>query len=137
MKKHKKLTINILKQTTGCTNRQELGSVIRPLLRSKPGLTRLHNQYLLCVYANAMREPPETEIAPWVSHQGKANLLPKPATGDAHERRLKKEVMSLPARDRRRMKEIPDVSRHVSTTAFVPINRRRKKRGAANIPSYV
>ena len=30
--------------------------------------------------------------------------------GDAAEQRLKTEVMQLPARDRRRLKEVPDVS---------------------------
>lgn len=36
-------------------------------------------------------------------------MLSKPVSGDAAEQRLKTEVMQLPARDRRRLKDISDV----------------------------
>jgi len=37
-------------------------------------------------------------------------VLSKPVVGDAAEQRLKTEVMQMPARDRRRLKEVQDVS---------------------------
>ena len=43
-------------------------------------------------------------------------VLSKPVSGDAAEQRLKTEVMQLPARERRRLKEVPDVS-HLCTLA--------------------
>lgn len=98
---------------TGLLNRTELSRQIDHLI-VKPEIQRLHNQYFLAVEVNATRDVPESDVATWVSHQGKINSAPKAVTGDAHERRLKKEVMSLPARDRRRMKEIPDVCFYVS-----------------------
>ncbi|KAJ6260592.1 hypothetical protein Dda_4818 [Drechslerella dactyloides] len=92
----------------GLTNRTELSRVIDPFLQ-KPEIQRLHNQFFLSVTANATREAPEGDVATWVSHQGKTSSVPKTASGDAYERRLKKEIMAIPARDRRRMKEIPEV----------------------------
>lgn len=52
-------------------------------------------------------------MAPWVSANDKPTVLSKPVVGDAAEQRLKMEVMAMPARDRRRLKEIPEVSRHI------------------------
>ena len=57
-----------------------------------------------------MRDPPEQGVASWVSANDKPMVLPKPVSGNAAEQRLKTEVMQLPARDRRRLKEVPDVS---------------------------
>lgn len=57
-----------------------------------------------------MRDPPDQVVAPWVSANDKPVVLSKPVSGDAAEQRLKTEVKQLPARDRRRLKEIPDVS---------------------------
>lgn len=51
-----------------------------------------------------------------MSANDKPTVLPKPVSGDAAEQRLKTEVKQLPARDRRRLKEIPDVS----TTFDIP-----------------
>jgi transcriptional coactivator HFI1/ADA1 len=48
-------------------------------------------------------------VAPWVSANDKPTALSKPIAGDAAEQRLKAEVMQLPARDRRRLKDIRDV----------------------------
>lgn len=47
-------------------------------------------------------------LAPWVSANDKPTIGvgAKPVTGDAAERRLKGEVMQLPTRDRRRIKEL-------------------------------
>ncbi|KAK6359795.1 transcriptional coactivator hfi1/ADA1 [Orbilia brochopaga] len=99
----------------GLTNRTEFARVIDPFLQ-KPEIQRLHNQFFLSVTANATREPPEGDVATWVSHQGKTSSVPKTASGDAYERRLKKEIMAIPARDRRRMKEIPEIPDDIPST---------------------
>jgi hypothetical protein len=68
----------------------------------------LHNQLLAAIHGNLTREMPDQGPAPWVS----ANDKPapptgaKPVTGDATERRLKGDIMQLPARDRRRIKDL-------------------------------
>lgn len=51
---------------------------------------------------------PDQGLAPWVSANDKpsATTGSKPVSGDAAERRLKGEVMQLPARDRRRIKDL-------------------------------
>jgi len=51
---------------------------------------------------------PDLGLASWVSANDKptANTGAKPVTGDAAERRLKGEVMQLPNRDRRRIKDL-------------------------------
>jgi transcriptional coactivator HFI1/ADA1 len=51
---------------------------------------------------------PDIGLAPWVSANDKPTTTTgsKPISGDAAERRLKGEVMQLPARDRRRIKEL-------------------------------
>ncbi|EPS37817.1 hypothetical protein H072_8344 [Dactylellina haptotyla CBS 200.50] len=99
----------------GLTNRTELTRIVEPLLQ-KPETQRLHNQFFLTVHVNATREAPEGDVATWVSHQGKTSSAPKTASGDAYERRLKKEIMAIPARDRRRMKEIPEPPDDVPST---------------------
>lgn len=46
-----------------------------------------------------------------MSANDKPTVLSKPVVGDAAEQRLKTEVMQLPARERRRLKEVcPEVS---------------------------
>lgn len=58
---------------------------------------------------------PDQGLAPWVSANDKPSTAAgsKPVSGDAAERRLKGEVMQLPSRDRRRIKDLVhnDVSR--------------------------
>lgn len=68
----------------------------------------LHNQLLAAIYGNLTREMPDQGLAPWVSANDKpaANVGAKPVTGDAAERRLKADVMQLPTRDRRRIKDL-------------------------------
>lgn len=75
---------------------------------------RLHNQLILGMLYNSMRDPPPLEIAPWVSSTNKPSALagaggPGKGNADAHEARLKVEVMALAGRDRRRIKEIAEV----------------------------
>ena len=59
---------------------------------------------------------PDQGLAPWVSANDKPSAPgTKPVTGDAAERRLKGDVMQLPSRDRRRIKDLAhnDVSLHL------------------------
>lgn len=68
----------------------------------------LHNQLVAAIYGNVTREMPDQGLAPWVSANDKPSTSTgsKPTSGDASERRLKGEVMQLPARDRRRIKDL-------------------------------
>ena len=76
-------------------------------------MEHLHNSLITAVYANAHREPPEPGVAPWVA----ANDKPVSGTGgsgvgkggDKVEERLRKEIMALPGKDRRRLKEVIEV----------------------------
>lgn len=51
-----------------------------------------------------------------MSANDKPTVLSKPVVGDAAEQRLKTEVMQIPARDRRRLKEVQDVSATLKIT---------------------
>ncbi|TKA27009.1 hypothetical protein B0A50_05200 [Salinomyces thailandicus] len=73
----------------------------------------LHNALITALYANCIRDAPGTEVAPWVvavdrpAGGGKAGGGGGlGAQGDEAEERLKREVMSLGARDRRRIKAL-------------------------------
>ncbi|PNH38789.1 hypothetical protein VD0004_g8052, partial [Verticillium dahliae] len=93
----------------GRLNQAEYAERIDPILES-PGGERehLHNQLVAAIYGNVTREMPDQGLAPWVSANDKpaTNTGSKPVSGDAAERRLKGEVMQLPARDRRRIKDL-------------------------------
>jgi transcriptional coactivator HFI1/ADA1 len=86
---------------------------------------RLHNQLVAAIYGNVTREMPDQGLAPWVSANDKpsATTGSKPVSGDAAERRLKGEVMQLPSRDRRRLKDLAlnDVRR--PRWAFISLDR--------------
>jgi transcriptional coactivator HFI1/ADA1 len=69
---------------------------------------RLHNSLLSALISNMMRDAPAAEVAPWVSASDKPNSVSKLPAGDVNERRLKKEVMAISARERRRIKDVPD-----------------------------
>ncbi|KAH6674215.1 transcriptional regulator of RNA polII, SAGA, subunit-domain-containing protein [Halenospora varia] len=71
-------------------------------------IEHLHNQLISAIYANVTREMPDHGVASWVSANDKptAGAGSKPVSGDAAEQRLKTEVMQLPARDRRRIKDL-------------------------------
>lgn len=93
----------------GRLNQTEYSERIDPILDSPNGdKVHLHNQLLAAIHGNLTREMPDQGPAPWVS----ANDKPapptgaKPVTGDATERRLKGDIMQLPARDRRRIKDL-------------------------------
>ncbi|KAI2640131.1 transcriptional regulator of RNA polII, SAGA, subunit-domain-containing protein [Xylaria nigripes] len=94
---------------TGRLNQVEYSERIDPILASPNGEKwHLHNQLLAAIYGNLTREMPDVGLAPWVSANDKptANVGAKPVTGDAAERRLKADVMQLPSRDRRRIKDL-------------------------------
>jgi len=73
-------------------------------------IEHLHNQLMVGLLANLGRDGPDAGVAPWVSATDKPTVLSKSAVGNAAETRLKGEVMQLPARERRRVKDIPEVS---------------------------
>ena len=94
----------------GLLNQQELCDRTDHFLTVDPHIEHLHNQLIAGILANAGREPPEPGVAPFVSANDKPVVVAKPVSGDAAEQRLKTEVMQLPARDRRRLKDVPEVS---------------------------
>lgn len=87
-------------------------------MTSDPNIEHLHNQLIAGIFANVGRDLPEPGVAPWVSANDKPTVLAKPVSGDAAEQRLKTEIMRLPARDRRRLKEVPDVSSLIPLKTF-------------------
>jgi transcriptional coactivator HFI1/ADA1 len=71
-------------------------------------IEHLHNQLVAAIYGNVTREMPDHGVASWVSANDKPTTGAgnKPVSGDAAEQRLKTEVMQLPSRDRRRLKDL-------------------------------
>ncbi|AEO57038.1 hypothetical protein MYCTH_2302759 [Thermothelomyces thermophilus ATCC 42464] len=93
----------------GRLNQAEFSERIEPILASPDGTREhLHNQLIAAIYGNVTREMPDQGLAPWVSANDKPSTTAgsKPVSGDAAERRLKGEVMQLPPRDRRRIKDL-------------------------------
>jgi transcriptional coactivator HFI1/ADA1 len=93
----------------GRLNQAEYSERIDPILDSPNGdKIHLHNQLLAAIHGNLTREMPDQGPAPWVSANDKPvpPVGSKPVTGDAAERRLKGDIMQLPARDRRRIKDL-------------------------------
>ncbi|KAL2118615.1 hypothetical protein VTJ04DRAFT_8275 [Mycothermus thermophilus] len=93
----------------GRLNQAEFSAIVDPILASPDGTREhLHNQLIAAIYGNVTREMPDPGLAPWVSANDKPSTTAgsKPVSGDAAERRLKGEVMQLPARDRRRIKDL-------------------------------
>lgn len=91
----------------GRLNQIEFSERIDPIINNGEK-EHLHNQLLAALYANVTREMPDQGLAPWVSANDKptVGIGSKPVSGDAAERRLKGEVMQLPSRDRRRIKDL-------------------------------
>lgn len=92
----------------GGLSQDEFSERIEPVLVGQNGEgDHLHNQIMAAVYGNVTREMPDQGLALWVSSNDKpAASTAKAVTGDAAERKLKGEVMLLPARDRRRIKDL-------------------------------
>ncbi|RCI13367.1 hypothetical protein L249_1017 [Ophiocordyceps polyrhachis-furcata BCC 54312] len=94
---------------TGRLSQAEYSDRIDSLLGGDNGdKDHLHNLLIAALLGNVTREMPDQGIAPWVSANDKpvVPVASKPVTGDAAERRLKGDVMQLPARDRRRIKDL-------------------------------
>lgn len=84
-------------------------------------LDNLHNQLICGIYTNITRETPDHGFASWVSANDKPTMASsKQVSGDATEQRLKSEVMQLPSRDRRRLKDVSmnSVSPHDHITDY-------------------
>ncbi|KAI4259139.1 MAG: hypothetical protein L6R42_004735 [Xanthoria sp. 1 TBL-2021] len=92
----------------GHLDQNELSLHIDHYVCADPNTVHLHNQLIAAIYGNVLRDVPDQGVAPWVSANDKPALLSKPLAGDEAEQRLKREVMQLPARDRRRIKEVTD-----------------------------
>ncbi|KAI4138902.1 MAG: hypothetical protein L6R39_006557 [Caloplaca ligustica] len=92
----------------GRLNQNELSLQIDHFLCADPNTQHLHNQLIAAIYGNVLRDVPDQGVASWVSANDKPTLLSKPLAGDEAEQRLKREIMQLPARDRRRIKEVAD-----------------------------
>ena len=104
----------------GHLNQNELSFQIDHYVTADPTIEHLHNQLIAGIFANVGRDLPEPGVAPWVSANDKPTVLAKPVSGDAAEQRLKTEIMRLPARDRRRLKEVPDVSSPIPLKTVAP-----------------
>ena len=105
--------------------------MLQPLLSAAPSVItstsstvspvstlHLHNTLLAALYANTLRDPPPSDVAPWVVATDKPTTASKNAgasgANDKAEERLKKEVMSIHARDRRRIKTLKETGKTVS-----------------------
>ncbi|KAL9586144.1 MAG: hypothetical protein Q9203_003969 [Teloschistes exilis] len=91
----------------GHLNQNELSLQINHYVCAGPNTEHLHNQLIAAIYGNVLRDVPDQGVAPWVSANDKPTLLSKPLAGDEQEQLLKRHVMHLPARDRRRLKDVP------------------------------
>jgi transcriptional coactivator HFI1/ADA1 len=89
----------------GRLNQEELSRAIDPFVKGNS--IRMHNMLLVAMYGNSMRDLPPTDVAAWVSASDKPSAVAKMPAGDVNEKRLKKEVMAISARERRRIKEVP------------------------------
>ncbi|KAK3996754.1 putative transcriptional coactivator HFI1/ADA1 [Cladorrhinum sp. PSN332] len=124
----------------GRLNQAELSERIDPILSSPDGhREHLHNQLIAAIYGNVTREMPDQGLAPWVSANDKPSTTAgnKPVSGDAAERRLKGEVMQLPARDRRRIKDIVqnDFDPYDSLSSIFSEHSRVKHPKTAEVPA--
>lgn len=93
----------------GQLNQEEFGYRTDHFLAQDPAIEHIHNQLIVGIFTNVGRDPPEPGVAPFVSANDKPISLAKPLAGDAAEQRLKTEVMQLPPRDRKRLKEVAEV----------------------------
>lgn len=97
--------MSIKKIKIGRLNQEELTRLTGGFVKGPT--IRLHNQLLVAMWGNSMRDSPPTDVAAWVSASDKPSAIAKMPAGDLNEKRLKKEVMAISARERRRIKEVP------------------------------
>lgn len=79
----------------------------------------LHNTLLAALYANTLRDPPPSDVAPWVVATDKPASTSKGAgagsvSNDKFEERQKHEVMGIAPRDRKRIKGLKEVGKPVN-----------------------
>ncbi|KAH8911035.1 hypothetical protein BR93DRAFT_907884 [Coniochaeta sp. PMI_546] len=123
----------------GRLNQAEYSERIDPILASETGeKEHYHNQLIAAIYGNVTREMPDQGLAPWVSANDKPTTATgtKPVSGDAAERRLKGEVMQLPSRDRRRIKDLVqnDFDPYESLASVFADHQRPKASRTADVP---
>ena len=126
-----RLGVRLIGLIAGTIDQRELSHELQPLLSAAPSVItstntalspvstlHLHNTLLTALYANTLRDPPPTDVAPWVVATDKPSTTSKTAgaggANDKAEERLKKEVMSIHPRDRRRIKTLKEPGRNVS-----------------------
>jgi len=85
---------------------QELLEDIGPFIKGPK--IRLHNNLLMALVSNITRDAPQVDVATWVSASDKPSSVMKLPAGDINERQLKKEIMAISARERKRIKEVPE-----------------------------
>ncbi|KIX03939.1 uncharacterized protein Z518_07492 [Rhinocladiella mackenziei CBS 650.93] len=89
---------------------REFGDLCDVFIYASPQTEHAHNSLILAILCNTGKDAPEPGLAAWVSATTDKSALAassKPAvTSDAGEQRLKAEVMALPPRDRRRLKNV-------------------------------
>ncbi|CAN6674263.1 hypothetical protein TRVA0_051S00254 [Trichomonascus vanleenenianus] len=91
----------------GRLTRVELQEELDPILDSTT--VRMHNQFLLAIYANALRDAPQGESAMfigWSKKSGGEEGSSAMARGDSQLAKLKENVMELSIRERKRIKAI-------------------------------
>lgn len=90
----------------GKLTRMELQSELDTIL-TDPTMVQMHNQFLLANLTNAMREPPPGEagfmLGSWSRKSKDAMRLVR---GDSQLAKLKQDILSLPIRERKRIKAI-------------------------------
>lgn len=87
---------------TGKMNRGEFDIELQGIITG-PRI-RLHNQFMLAMLANALRDPPppHANALEW-SRKRKEHVVRAPK-GDTRAKRLKSEIMGMPPKERRRIK---------------------------------
>jgi transcriptional coactivator HFI1/ADA1 len=96
----------------GNLNQEELSARLDRILVT-PALEHAHNQFIMGIYANVLREPPEPGTASWADDKimgkvGGAGAKGSGSQGDEAEKRLKTEVMQIGRRERKRLKALPE-----------------------------
>ncbi|KAJ4151074.1 hypothetical protein LMH87_011791 [Akanthomyces muscarius] len=126
----------------GSLNQNEYSERIDPIIAGQNGeKDHLHNQLIAAIYGNVTREMPDQGLAPWVSSNDKPTAsASKTVTGDAAERRLKGDVMQLPARDRRRIKDLThnefDINENLSSI-FTESRRKTPQDASSSAPGGI
>lgn len=98
-KYHEALTLFLI----GKLLREELVGTIAPLLKN--GLAHFHNKFLLLNYANALLDTPGEFNSDLAAFWNRRNAKPKAVRSSQYER-FKQNIMGLPLKERRRIRQI-------------------------------